>query len=290
MTTAMSLAKQPSILPLYMACLLKSAQGKTQSEVIEDLTLKFNGCDIDQKKLKKFNRFFGFSHDAQVVPTTFIHLLVFRPQLKFLLNKALPFPVMGLVHLFNDIISHESVSIDDKLDITISVKEFSEKKKGKELTIHTQVHSKGRLVWESFSGFLYPNKQKRKTSIKSPTNLPNKTHSSSWELASNLGRQFALLSGDANPIHTYKLAAKIFGFKQAIAHGMCMALKCGSEISHIRADNAPIKRLYVEFKKPVFLPNTVSFNYETEDQDAVDFDVISQDGKQTCLLKGYVCY
>lgn len=291
MNTAMSLAKQPAIIPLYMACLLKKAESHIENQIINDLTLSFNGCTIDERRLKKFNAFYDLEKPENTVPAEFIHLLVFRPQLKFLLNKSLPFPVMGLVHMFNDIIVHKSVNMNDKLDIDISVKNFSISKKGKELTLHTCVKRNGALVWESFSGYLYPNKRKSSKSNNSKSS-PRfvSTFKKEWKLMSNLGRRFALLSGDANPIHTYKLAAKLFGFKRAIAHGMCMALKCSCELTRLRSDKRPLRRLYVEFKKPVFLPNTVDFRIDQLHGDSVDFIVSSADGNETTLLKGYAAY
>ena len=36
----------------------------------------------------------------------------------------------------------------------------------------------------------------------------------------DIGRRYAAVSGDRNPIHLAGFAAKAFGFKSAIAHGM----------------------------------------------------------------------
>ena len=41
-----------------------------------------------------------------------------------------------------------------------------------------------------------------------------------WKLKGDLGRRFAAISGDRNPIHLYPLTAKAFGFPTNIAHGM----------------------------------------------------------------------
>lgn len=292
MNTAMNLVKQPAILPLYLACLLKKAQPQSQENAINNLTLTFNDCHIDSKKLEKYNVFYGRKSQKETVTASYIHLLVFRPQLKFLLNKALPFPVMGLVHMFNDIILHKRILVNDKIDIKISVKDFHQGKKGKELTLHTEVIRQGELVWESFSGYLYPSKKKhQKSSVNPVAKTPvDSDVKSIWNLPSNLGRRFALLSGDANPIHTYKLAAKLFGFKQAIAHGMCMALKCEHELAKLRHDSSPLRRLYVEFKKPIYLPNSVIFKANNLDQPSIDFLVDSNDKQSTTMIKGFAAY
>ena len=41
-----------------------------------------------------------------------------------------------------------------------------------------------------------------------------------WRLPADLGRRYASVSGDRNPIHLYGVTAKAFGFPRQIAHGM----------------------------------------------------------------------
>jgi acyl dehydratase len=36
----------------------------------------------------------------------------------------------------------------------------------------------------------------------------------------DIGRRYGLVSGDMNPIHLSAPSAKLFGFRQAIAHGL----------------------------------------------------------------------
>lgn len=51
-----------------------------------------------------------------------------------------------------------------------------------------------------------------------PVEAPDATQE--WSLASDLGRRYARVSGDINPIHLHALSARAFGFRRAIAHGM----------------------------------------------------------------------
>ena len=41
-----------------------------------------------------------------------------------------------------------------------------------------------------------------------------------WRVPDDIGRRYAKVSGDVNPIHMSSLTAKALGFKRAIAHGM----------------------------------------------------------------------
>src|SRR4029078_1795482 len=47
-----------------------------------------------------------------------------------------------------------------------------------------------------------------------------------WTLPDDLGRRYAGVSGDHNPIHLHSWSAKPFGFPRAIAHGMWTKARC----------------------------------------------------------------
>jgi len=282
MNATMHLDRQPAILPLYINCLTKPTKNRLDLAAISQMKLEFQHCSIKPKQLKKFNRFYNLNH-TQHVPLTFLYLLVFRPQLKFLLNPKLPFSVLGLVHVFNHIQSFKPVYLEDNLTIDIQTKEFKETAKGKELVLTTRILRNDECVWQCFSGYLSPHKTRNVKRPNTPYEKPHYFHSMDWHIPANTGRQFALLSGDANPIHTYKLAAKLFGFKQAIAHGMCSAIKCWASLPH--STSAMKKELYTEFKKPIFLPSTVRFEYEKQLNGKYAFQVENPQNKTA--LQGY---
>jgi acyl dehydratase len=77
-----------------------------------------------------------------------------------------------------------------------------------------------------------------------------------WRLAGDLGRRYAAVSGDHNPIHLYGLTAKAFGFPRQIAHGMWSKARCVAMLEPRLPDAV---RVDVAFKKPILLPSTVAF-------------------------------
>jgi acyl dehydratase len=83
-----------------------------------------------------------------------------------------------------------------------------------------------------------------------------------WRLPGDLGRRYAAVSGDANPIHLYPLTAKALGFRRQIAHGMWTKARSVAAIEN-RLPNAVT--VEVAFKKPVFLPGTVAFAAQRHD-------------------------
>ena len=77
-----------------------------------------------------------------------------------------------------------------------------------------------------------------------------------WRLPADLGRRYAAVSGDRNPIHLYPLTAKALGFPRQIAHGMWSKARCVAAIENRLPDAV---RVDVAFKKPIVLPGTVAF-------------------------------
>ncbi len=71
------------------------------------------------------------------------------------------------------------------------------------------------------------------------------------------GRRYAKVSGDVNPIHLSGLTAKAFGFKRAIAHGMWVKARVLGALSGRLPDALALD---VSFRKPLFLPSTVTLS------------------------------
>jgi acyl dehydratase len=77
-----------------------------------------------------------------------------------------------------------------------------------------------------------------------------------WRLGGDLGRRYASVSGDRNPIHMHSLTAKPLGFPGAIAHGMWTKARCLAALDS-RLPDAFVAD--VRFRKPILLPARVEF-------------------------------
>lgn len=77
-----------------------------------------------------------------------------------------------------------------------------------------------------------------------------------WRLPAGLGRAYAAVSGDRNPVHLSGLVARGFGFPRRIAHGMWTMARCLSQLSGRLPDAFTVE---VEFRSAVLLPSTVAF-------------------------------
>jgi acyl dehydratase len=100
-----------------------------------------------------------------------------------------------------------------------------------------------------------------------------------WRLPGDLGRRYAAVSGDRNPIHLTDLTAKPFGFSHHIAHGMWTHARALAELDNRLPD---AYRVEVAFKKPITLPGTVEFGARDVDG-RLDFAVTSRSGSPHLL-------
>jgi len=76
-----------------------------------------------------------------------------------------------------------------------------------------------------------------------------------WSLSARSGLEFALLTGDFNPIHWIPLAAKAAGFHHTILHGFAsMSRAAEALIAELGGDGQALKVLDVRFVQPLTLP------------------------------------
>lgn len=99
----------------------------------------------------------------------------------------------------------------------------AETSQGLEFDLVTEVSSAGKTVWEETSTHLYRISRENTLTKKSKADRPpleRFKYSHVVTAAKSIGRRYGKLSGDFNPIHMHALAAKAFGFPDAITHGM----------------------------------------------------------------------
>jgi acyl dehydratase len=97
--------------------------------------------------------------------------------------------------------------------------------------------------------------------------------SAEWRLPGDLGRRYAAVSGDRNPIHLHPLGARALGFPRAIAHGMWTMARC---LAALQESGCPVPAgafsVEVRFRRPILLPASVGFASASAD-DATVFGV-----------------
>ncbi|WP_406355657.1 MaoC/PaaZ C-terminal domain-containing protein [Streptomyces sp. NBC_01635] len=197
------------------------------------------------------------------LPLTYPHVLGFPAAVRLMSGRDFPLPLLGLVHTSLEITRHRTVPVTGTHRLGVHVEGLASHRRGTEATVVTGLRSPGGdLVWESRSTYLARHRASGPSSPARPVPRPEEESVTArplpvvdaWLLAGDTGRRYGAASGDRNPIHLHPLAARLFGFPRAIAHGMwtvarCLAAHGAPEAVTVRAD----------FKAPVLLPGTVTY-------------------------------
>ena len=189
------------------------------------------------------------------VPLTYPHMLAFPLHMAIMSDPAFPYPAIGTVHLENAITAHRAIGVGESLAVRTEVGPARPHPKGRVLDFVTTAHAGDELVWESTSVYLRRGRGDADAPFGTPFEDVAPT-GARWRLAGDLGRRYAAVSGDHNPIHLYPLTARALGFRRQIAHGMWTKARSVAQLEN-RLPEAV--RVEVSFRKPVFLPGTVAF-------------------------------
>ncbi len=191
------------------------------------------------------------------------HLPVFVPQLlaaplhlRLLADPAFPFPALGLVHLTNRIVLHTAIDARAKLGLNAWVADIREHRLGHAISLKTEATMDGAVVWSADTVALSRSGTPRtERTSKPPRPAPDLADAIEVEVPESMGRAYAKVAGDLNPIHQRAWMARLFGMRRAIVHGTWTAARA---ISSFWPEDAtePGERT-VRFRAPVFLPSRV---------------------------------
>jgi acyl dehydratase len=228
---------------------------KKTSKGLPDLELRREGLEITRAGVAPYAAIAGFPK-KDVAPLPYVHNLAFPLHMALLTDQSFPFAAMGLVHLENSISQLRPIAFGEKVDVAVKAANLRASTKGKAFDMLTTVTVGDEIVWEETSTYLRVGGGDKENGDAGMDLAPVDQTGAIWSLPSDLGRRYAAVSGDRNPIHLYPLTAKALGFKGHIAHGMWTMSKAAATLEARMPDAV---RLDVAFKTPIFLPGKVRF-------------------------------
>jgi acyl dehydratase len=226
---------------------------------VDDLARTFTAT-TDPEHLAAYAKVCGYRF-GDTVPPTWPHILAFEQHMALMNDGRFPLPAIGLVHVANRIEQRRPIRAGEELELTVTPTAIEPHPKGRTFAIVTEAGVDGETAWRETSTFLRRGggtgsdedaaKPKRR---RRPPEL-----SATWKLPGDLGRRYASVSGDSNPIHLHPLTARAFGFPRAIAHGMWTLARSLAALEGDLPDRVTVE---AEFKRPILLPATVGFGVD----------------------------
>jgi len=253
------LSDPPSLTALYPRAvgvpLLRMVPGLGAGRELPDTELVLRDVETDPGHLAAYNEVCGFTRD-DVLPPTYPHIVAFPLAVRIMAERAFPFPLLGLVHIGNEIAQHRRVGAGEPLSVRVRAQDLEPHDRGTQFAMAAEARVGEELVWSSRNVYLHrhgkPSGEKRsKDEPEGPA--PARAH---WRVPEDIGRRYGGVSGDRNPIHLHAWSARLFGMPRPIAHGMWVKARCLAELESTLPDAFTVE---VRFKLPLFLPAQVAF-------------------------------
>jgi acyl dehydratase len=297
-----TLDSPPSILPLYARAALPMIPGASllpfvpgRGKEVPEIELELTGVRAEREAVAAYARVCGFALRDHL-PPTYPHVLAFPLHMAVMADGSFPFGAVGLVHVENRVEQLRPVGLGEELTLRVRPTALEPHPRGRTFGLVTEARCGDELVWKSVSTMLHRGPDPRDVAVSAGMRrklrhqdegfaalAADAPASAEWKLGDDIGRRYAAVSGDRNPIHMHALTAKPLGFPWAIAHGMWTKARCLAALES-RLPNA--FGVEVRFRRPILLPARVEFASATRD-DSIDFAV--RDAKrQTPHLDGRV--
>lgn len=287
MSTTLAFADLPEVAPLLIRATANHVGRRSSgTAVLPETVVRVGRLRQDIERLAAYNRVCGFGlRDA--VPPTWLHVLTFPLQAALMASRSFPFAPAGLVHASNTMTLHRPVRVGEELDVLVRADALRPHAKGALFDLIGEVRAGGALAWSGRSSYLArgataPEGLDAGAEGRAADDGPEPRLAQRWRLPADLGRQYARVSGDVNPIHLSAASARLFGFKRAIVHGMWTHARCLAALEGRLPEACTVE---VAFTRPILLPGRVSFAAAESDA-GVRFSVLGREGK--AHLTGWV--
>jgi hypothetical protein len=211
--------------------------------------------EVDRDHLVEYDRVCGFRLRDEL-PATYPHVLAFPLAMELMAASDFPFSPLGIVHVGNRIEQRRPLRADEPLDLKVWAADLGPHDRGTQFVVHAEAAVAGEVVWRDASTYLHHENKGGGASRRDGDDPP--PANAIWTLPGDIGRRYAHVSGDANPIHMHPLAAKAFGQPTTIAHGMWTKARC---LAALEGELPAAYTADVRFKLPLRIPGRAAFAY-----------------------------
>lgn len=212
------------------------------------------------KRVATYARLCGYPL-RDVLPATWLHVSVFPLHLVLLTAADFPFAPAGLVHVRNQMTVHAPATVGDALWLQARCGDVRAHPRGHTFDLHSEARVGDDLVWTGVSTYLARGPSRSEAAAAEDAHEPDRDWpppAQQWRLPADLGRTYAAVSGDINPIHLSAATARLFGFPRTVVHGMWTHARALAALGRL----PDAYTVDVRFRRPVFLPSTVGFSVD----------------------------
>jgi acyl dehydratase len=247
---------------------------------------------IDARRLTAYREVCGLDTESTVVPPLYPFIVASPLHTALAAGRKFPYATLGLVHVRQAVVQTRPIEVGERITVQAWFADERDAKRGVEIDIATHVHSGHELVWSAMATALARDPARRR-SPDEPAATPSESRgleSQPLEVAANMGRRYAKVCGDYNPIHLRPWMARRFGFDQPIVHGMWSLARGLAALERKQKRAAHAIGIQARFLAPVTLPSTVRM-FEFSDETGHGFSWRDESGENKhleCTIRGGV--
>lgn len=265
----------PPVLPSFFKAGLSATRRPQGEPSLPEWQLRVRAVRVDRAKLNAYSALCGLPESPEL-PILFPQVLATPLFLSLMTRPGFPLPLLGLVHVRNEVEQVRPLRVDETFDLSIRLGEGRKVRAGFEFDLLMEaVPTESEPVWRATMTVLHrgpKTKSEGKSKAPPPVLDPRLSEYLALSAAEDTGRRYAAISQDYNPIHLYALSARLFGFPRAIAHGLWTAARC---LALLQPKLAAAPQAYsIQFKQPLLLPGRAALRYNAR-EDGVEFALLS---------------
>ncbi|MBW7865525.1 MAG: hypothetical protein GX580_04525 [Candidatus Hydrogenedens sp.] len=279
--------EKPGVLATHWKVFSKRGSRLKKGEALPEMTAEWKSARMKSEHLAAYTAICGFPENGYL-PPTYPFVMAVTMHFSLLGHPAFPLAPTGGVHARNRILQRRPINANEVFDLWCAVGPSRVVKQGLEFDMLTRADIGGAAMWECVSTYLV-----RGSRFGEPGPAPADAKfeeldganiETGWNVPYGMGRRYAKITGDFNPIHLHKYTAKLFGFPTDIVHGMWSLGKCAAQL-HVPDPAAPL-RLDAAFKGPVFMGSNVTLKAQSSET-GHRFDLFCGDNPRPVINGAY---
>jgi hypothetical protein len=238
---------------------------------LEEVTWRMPHTRVDAFAVDRYRAVCGFQN-APGVPLTYPQLLTFPLVMAYLSSADCPWPAVGTVHLANAIEQRDPLRAGDSVAVELRTGALRAHDKGQVFDLELQIVRDGDWVWRGTQTLL-------RRGVPHACGSPYVSaldedavllRGIELDVPRGIGKRYARVSGDYNPMHWSYLGARLLGFRRMIAHGLWTQARALAAL--LPAISPRHATLLTEFGSPLLLPGRVAV-WQRQRDDGLRFDV-----------------
>ena len=276
------LKQKPSLIA-SMARILQKRSAKKANFEFPYLNVIMENASIDRANLLLYRNLTGYEDDGKL-PVLYPHAIASPIYMFMLSQKEFPLNLLGALHLKNRIISYRKISEKETFSIDVRMGKVRILSNGIEFDFSVILSQRDEILWKGVSTWFkrgnFGQSNEKLNTFDTLTPIGRGQLMCELEIPEDIGKRFAKVTGDYNPIHISPLMARLFGLKRNIIHAMWFCGFIGSKLFHLNKIN-PIQ-IDLAFRSPIFVGSKATVISEARDKN-LRFDTYCQGNSKVCI-------